>query len=56
MRPQHVLFVVAGLTGAAIAVCAVRQSQSVRRETAQFPAPGRLVDIGGRRLHHICIG
>ena len=56
MRPQHVLFVVAGLTGAAIAVCAVRQSQSVRREATEFPAPGRLVDIGGRRLHLICIG
>ena len=56
MRPQRVLLALAGLLGAALAVCAVRQSQSVRREASLFPPPGRLVDIGGRRLHLICIG
>jgi len=56
VRPRHLLLALAGLIGAALAVCAVRQSQSVRREVPLFPAPGRLVDIGGRRLHLICIG
>jgi len=32
------------------------QSWCVRREAARFPPPGRLVDIGGRRLHLLCIG
>jgi pimeloyl-ACP methyl ester carboxylesterase len=32
------------------------QSISVRRERARFPPPGQLVDIGGRRLHLLCIG
>ena len=27
-----------------------------RREANRFPAPGQLVDIGGRRLHVICAG
>ena len=27
-----------------------------RREAKRFPAPGRLVDIGGRRLHVMCSG
>ena len=32
------------------------QSISVRRERARFPPRGELVDIGGRRLHLVCIG
>ena len=35
---------------------ALYQSISVRREAARFPPPGRLVDVGGRRLHLLCIG
>lgn len=35
---------------------AVYQALTVRRESARFPPPGQLVDIGGRRLHLICIG
>jgi pimeloyl-ACP methyl ester carboxylesterase len=35
---------------------AVYQARSVEREAAQFPPPGMLVDIGGRRLHIVCIG
>ena len=35
---------------------ALYQSWCVRREAACFPPPGRLVDIGGRRLHLLCIG
>ena len=32
------------------------QTLSVRRESARFPPPGRLVDVGGRRLHVLCTG
>ena len=35
---------------------AVYQSISVRRESERFHPPGQLVDLGGRRLHLICIG
>ena len=35
---------------------AIYQSVSVRREAARFPPPGQLIDIGGRRLHLICLG
>ena len=35
---------------------ALYQTVSVRRESGRFPPPGRLVDVGGRRLHLICIG
>lgn len=34
----------------------VYQSAAVRREAERFPPPGQLVEIGGRRLHVICIG
>ena len=35
---------------------ALYQTLSVRRDGARFPAPGLLVDVGGRRLHLVCIG
>jgi pimeloyl-ACP methyl ester carboxylesterase len=35
---------------------ALYQTLCVRREAARFPPPGQLVDIGGRRLHLLCIG
>ena len=35
---------------------ALYQAWCVHREATQFPPPGRLVDIGGRRLHLLCIG
>jgi pimeloyl-ACP methyl ester carboxylesterase len=35
---------------------AVYQAISVRRESERFHPPGRLVDVGGRRLHLVCIG
>lgn len=41
----------------ALAICgAVYQAFSVRRERELFPAPGRLVDVGSRRLHLLCLG
>jgi pimeloyl-ACP methyl ester carboxylesterase len=35
---------------------ALYQTLGVRRDAARFPPPGRLVDVGGRRLHLVCIG
>jgi pimeloyl-ACP methyl ester carboxylesterase len=35
---------------------ALYQSASFRREANRFPPQGRLVDVGGRRLHLLCIG
>ena len=35
---------------------AAYQAWEVRGETQKFPPPGQLVDIGGRRLHLLCIG
>ena len=32
------------------------QAWAVSGETAKFPPPGQLVDIGGRRLHLVCLG
>jgi pimeloyl-ACP methyl ester carboxylesterase len=49
--------VVALIVGVALAVAgALYQTLSVRRESVRFPPPGRLVDVGGRRLHLICLG
>lgn len=45
--------------GAFLALAAsgvVYQSVSERRERTRFPPPGRLVDVGGRRLHLVCLG
>ncbi len=44
------LFVVAALSGASY------QWIATRRDLARTPAPGRLVDIGGHRLHVWCSG
>jgi pimeloyl-ACP methyl ester carboxylesterase len=35
---------------------ALYQWLSVRGETGRYPAPGRFVDVDGRRLHIVCIG
>lgn len=52
---RFVLIVLVSLLSAA-AAGAVYQTLSVRRDAARFPPPGRLVDVGGRRLHLLCIG
>ena len=41
---------------ALIAASTLYQSISARRERTRFPPRGELVDIGGRRLHLVCIG
>jgi pimeloyl-ACP methyl ester carboxylesterase len=35
---------------------AVYQTLSVRHFASRFPPPGRLIDVGGRRLHLVCVG
>lgn len=35
---------------------ALYQAISVKREAERFRPPGQLVDVGGRRLHLVCIG
>ena len=35
---------------------ALYQWLSVRSEAGRYPAPGKYVDVGGRRLHILCIG
>jgi hypothetical protein len=40
----------------AAAMGAIYQSVAVRRALARHPPPGQLVDVGGRRLHLLCIG
>jgi len=52
---RFVLIVLATLLSAA-AAGTIYQTVSVRRDAARFPPPGRLVDVGGRRLHLLCIG
>src|SRR3982074_1911005 len=39
-----------------LAAGAVYQWLRVRAEAGRYPPPGTLVDIGGRRLHLVCIG
>lgn len=55
-RARRVL--VAGLACAlaTLVMGAAWQACEVRRERAEFPPPGRFADVGGRRLHYICIG
>jgi len=40
----------------AAAAGALYERQATRRDERQFPPPGQLVDVGGRRLHLLCIG
>jgi pimeloyl-ACP methyl ester carboxylesterase len=48
--------IAAGVLVALLAAGVLYQSVSVRREAGRFPPPGQLVDVGGRRLHLLCIG
>jgi len=51
-RLFHLLVFVAIVCGAGAAY----QAWEVSAETQKFPPPGQLVDIGGRRLHLLCVG
>jgi pimeloyl-ACP methyl ester carboxylesterase len=55
-RTRRFSLIAAGVLVALAAAGAFYQSVSVRREAGRFPPPGQLVDIGGRRLHLLCIG
>ena len=50
------LLVVLALIVALPAAGALYQTLAVRRGAVRFLPPGRLVDVGGRRLHLVCIG
>jgi pimeloyl-ACP methyl ester carboxylesterase len=57
-----VLVLAIGLAGLEVWLFWRRHARTVERRAAQtlasqyYPAPGRLIDVGGRRLHLFCIG
>lgn len=53
---RRLLLILIGLLAVLTAAGSVYQTVSVRRESARYLPPGRFVDVGGRRLHLICIG
>jgi len=50
------LLIAAGVLLVIAIAGAIYQSVTTRRALARFPPPGRLIDVGGRRLHLLCIG
>ena len=58
-RPSWIRNAAAGLAGTLLMVLgagAAYQFLSSRRDLRNHPAPGRLIDIGGYRLHLYCVG
>ena len=55
-RARRLLVGALALLIALLTVGAVYQWRAERVESGRFPPPGTLVDIGGRRLHLVCIG
>ena len=55
-RARRLLLGAVALATVLLAAGAVYQGLSVRAESGRYPPPGMLVEIGGRRLHLICIG
>jgi pimeloyl-ACP methyl ester carboxylesterase len=55
-RTFRFLFGAVALLIVLLAAGAVYQWRAERAEAGRFPPPGTLVNIGGRRLHLICIG
>jgi pimeloyl-ACP methyl ester carboxylesterase len=53
---KRFLLFFASLLGILIGAGTISERVSSRRDAERFPAPGRLVDIGGRRLHLQCSG
>jgi hypothetical protein len=47
---------IAGLLGAGAVAGALVQTIAARRDAERFPAPGRMVDVGGYRLHMHVMG
>ena len=55
MKRRLLLVVAAAAIALPLAGC-LYETTSVRRAVRRFPPPGRLIDVGGRRLHLLCIG
>jgi pimeloyl-ACP methyl ester carboxylesterase len=56
-RPRRrISRVILGVLAAALALGAVSEQIARRRAARDFPPPGRMVDVGGRRLHLDCRG
>src|SRR3990172_2880594 len=53
---RRFFLIVPGILVALALTGVLYQTLSVRRWSTRFPPPGRLVDVGGRRLHLICTG
>lgn len=53
---KAVVALIVGVPFAAIATGLVYQRVATRRDLARTPAPGKLVNVGGHRLHIWCIG
>ncbi len=47
---------VAALTAISLLIAYVIEARTERADRTRFPPPGRLVDVGGRRLHILCKG
>src|SRR6266536_2933869 len=53
---RRLLLVVAAASIALPLAGCLYETTSARRAARKFPPPGRLIDVGGRRLHLLCIG
>lgn len=53
---RRVVTIVAALVLGLPLAGSVYEGYAHRRDGRRFPPPGRLVDVGGRRLHLVCIG
>ena len=55
-RRRKYLLASLGLLLILMAGGATWQSLIVRRDRSRYPPTGQLIDVGGRRLHVICVG
>ena len=55
-RLRRLFFVACVVVLTLLCVGALYQWFSVRSEAGRYPAPGKFVDVDGRRLHIVCIG
>jgi len=53
---RRFFFVVIAVIFVAALLGVLYQSVAVSRDRSRYPAPGKLVDIGGYRLHIYCLG
>src|SRR5262249_48847833 len=55
--PSMITLVTAAIATLMVMVAGVAyQTVGLARSARQFPPPGRLVDVGGYRLHAVCLG